>query len=65
MDTVTNIYSRAKWELESARRSLVDSNIIDNRVKVVNQQKLWNGVAKKMQSITSTIKEMNVYYKVF
>jgi GTPase Era involved in 16S rRNA processing len=65
MDTVTNIYSRAKSELESARRSLVDSNIIDNRVKVVNQQKLWNGVAKKMQSITSTIKEMNVYYKVF
>ena len=65
MDTVTNIYSRAKSELESARRSLVDSNKIDNRVKVVNQQKLWNGVAKKMQSITSTIKEMNVYYKVF
>lgn len=65
METITNIYNRAKSELESARRSLIDSGTIDNRVKVVNQQKLWNGVAKQLQSITPSIKEMNQIYMVF
>lgn len=65
METITNIYNRAKSELESARRSLIDSGTIDNRVKVVNQQKLWNGVAKQLQPITPSIKEMNQIYMVF
>lgn len=65
METITNIYNRAKSELESARRSLIDSSKIDNRVKVVNQQKIWNGVAKQLQPITPSIKEMNQMYMVF
>lgn len=65
METITNIYNRAKSELESARRSLIDSSTIDNRVKVVNQQKIWNGVAKQLQPITPSIKEMNKMYMVF
>lgn len=65
METITNIYNRAKSELESARHSLIDSGTIDNRVKVVNQQKLWNGVAKQLQPITPSIKEMNQIYMVF
>lgn len=65
METITNIYNRAKSELESARHSLIDSSTIDNRVKVVNQQKIWNGVAKQLQPITPSIKEMNKMYMVF
>lgn len=65
METITDIYNRAKSELESARRSLIDSGTIDNRVKVVNQQKLWNGVAKQLQPVTPSIKEMNQIYMVF
>lgn len=38
METITSIYNRAKSELESTKRSLIDSGSTDNRVKVVNQQ---------------------------
>ena len=65
METITNIYNRAKSELESTKRSLIDSGSTDNRVKVVNQQKLWNDVAKQLQSITPSIKNLNQIYKVF
>lgn len=65
METITSIYNRAKSELESTKRSLIDSGSTDNRVKVVNQQKLWNDVAKQLQSITPSIKNLNQIYKVF
>ena len=65
METITSIYNRAKSELESTKRSLIDSGSTDNRVKVVNQQKLWDDVAKQLQSITPSIKDLNQIYMVF
>ena len=65
METITSIYNRAKSELESTKRSLIDSGSTDNRVKVVNKQKLWDDVAKQLQSITPSIKDLNQIYMVF
>lgn len=65
MDTISNIYSRAKQELETARRTMMDSANEANRSKIVNQQTLWNGIAKKLQALTKPIKVLNNEFNIF
>lgn len=65
MDTISNIYSRAKQELETARKNMLDSANEANRSRIVNQQTLWNGVAKKLQALTEPIKVLNNEFNIF
>jgi len=62
-DTISEIYSRTKKELESAKRTLLASANTANRVKVVNQQTLWNNLAINLQKIVSDLKELKAEFE--
>lgn len=65
IETISNIYSRAKQELETAMRTMIDSADESNRSKVVNQQTLWNAIAKKLQVLTEPVKALNNEFNIF
>ncbi|WP_288148781.1 dynamin family protein [Bacteroides acidifaciens] len=62
-DSISEIYSRTKKELEGAKRALVDSANTSNRVKVVNQQTLWNNFAITLQKIVPNLKGLKAEFE--
>ena len=62
-DTISKIYSRTKNELESAKRALLASANAANRVKVVNQQTMWNNFAITLQKIVPNLKELKAEFE--
>jgi GTP-binding protein EngB required for normal cell division len=59
-DTISEIYTRTKTELENAKRALLESANSANRVKVVNQQTIWNNFAISLQKLVPNLKELKV-----
>lgn len=58
-DAISTIYNRTLSELQSARNEIQNSSSPQNRVKVVNQQTLFNNFAIELQKELPTIKNLN------
>lgn len=63
-NTISEIYNRTKKELEGAKRALLASANTANRVKVVNQQTLWNNFAISLQKIALDLKALKAEFEL-
>lgn len=63
-NTISEIYNRTKKELEGAKRALLASANTANRVKVVNQQTLWNNFAISLQKIVLDLKTLKAKFEL-
>lgn len=58
-ESISNIYTSAKTELENMKKALMESQDSANRTKLINQQTLWNGKAEKLRELAPSIKQIN------
>lgn len=63
-NTISEIYNRTKKELEGAKRALLASANTANRVKVVNQQTLWNNFAISLQKMALDLKALKAEFEL-
>lgn len=63
-NTISEIYNRTKKELEGAKRAFLASANTANRVKVVNQQTLWNNFAISLQKIALDLKALKAEFEL-
>ncbi len=59
VDAMSAVYIQTRKELENARKQIIDSANPANRIKLVNQQTLFNKFAIELKKISSEIKLLN------
>lgn len=62
-DTISSIYNKTLQELQAARTEIQKSSNSQNRIKIINQQTLFNNFAIELQKLTVDIKYLNVEFE--